>query len=508
MVLEVYASNGVKIWIHLVFTTNEVSVCQVAKVAIVKLKRENSRIDFGIVNIVFDDYPLWTQHFNSTLGMGFSVRHKRTLKHFYKTLRKKVNAIFSLTQLVHKKQTQQNMELTPDEAWDYIHKAFYRNDVTLMDYKKLAYLMDKHFDFLRQRGHIGTPLLHEAGHQSIYLGSNFILLAAWRSEKWRSLFNSPAYLSKRGEPVWKAIRPQPEHVRHNSIPDTNYVRQQIKIAFSDEVSAEETWEYLDGAFFRSDFTALDYEKITQLLDEHFVYLERRAHLGEHPLLHEAGEQYTCLNANLILMATWNSEKWRPLFDSADYLDPRGNRAWQRVKPQPPDIVHKDFPEANEIRFKIMNTFLPEDAQIKRPTPIPKGAYPYSTFTFVKSSKEAYEYLYKCTRSKEPGDYFKIAYLMDEHFEYLREQRTGGHPLLHEAAEQNRYLGANFVLLAAWKSEKWKPLFNSEDYLCKYGDRAWRRIRLQGPRDVHVSDPETNHIRQEIKDFFKPSSDEE
>jgi hypothetical protein len=197
-----------------------------------------------------------------------------------------------------------------------------------------------------------------------------------------------------------------------------------------------------------------------------------------------------------------------LFDSANYLDTREKRAWQRVKPQPPTIVHKDFPEANEIRFKIMNTFLPGDDQIKRPTPIPEGVYPYSTFTFVMSPKKAYAYLRKRTHTNDPYDYFKIAYLMDEHFEYLRDQRTNGHPLLHEAAEQNRHLGANFVLLAAWKSEKWKPLFNREDYLCKYGERAWRRIRLQGPRDVHVSDPETNHIRQEIKDFFKPSSGEE
>jgi hypothetical protein len=252
---------------------------------------------------------------------------------------------------------------------------------------------------------------------------------------------------------------------------------------------------------------LDYEKIRELMEKHFVYLERRANLG-HPLLHEAGEQYGFLGSNLVLMAAWKSEKWRLLFDNAEYLDARENRAWQRVKPQPPEIVHKDFPEANEIRFKIMNTFLPEDDRIKQPTPIPEGVYPYSTFTFVMSPKKAYDYLYKCTRNKNADDYFKIAYLMDEHFEYLREQHTGGHPLLHEAAEQSRYLGANFVLLAAWKSEKWKPLFNSEDYLCKYGDRAWRRIRLQGPRDVHVSDPETNHIRQEIKDFFKSAFDEQ
>jgi hypothetical protein len=398
------------------------------------------------------------------------------------------------------------MELTPTEAWDCIHKAFYRDDVVKSDYEKITILMDKHFVYLERRQHIDTPLLHEAGHQSAYLGSNFILLAAWNSEKWRPLFNSPQYVNKYGKPAWESIRFQPQHVRHKSSPNTNYIRQQIKFAFSDKVTPEESWEYIYWVLHRSDFTALDYETIAELMEKHFVYLERRAHL-DHPLLHEAGEQYGYLGSNLVLMAAWKSEKWRPLFDSADYLDAREKRAWQRVKPQPPDIFYKDFPEANEIRLTIRNTFLPKDDQIKRPTPIPEGIYPYDTVNFVMSPKDAYDYLYERTHRNVDCDYFQIAYLMDEHFEYLRKRHTNGHPLLHEAAEQNRFLGANFVLLAAWKSEKWNPLFNDPAYLCKYGDRAWRRIRLQGPRDVHVSDPETNHIRREIKDFFRPTFDE-
>jgi hypothetical protein len=258
------------------------------------------------------------------------------------------------------------MEFTPSQAWEYICKVFHRNDVEESDYTKIVELMDKHFDFLEQRWIIHTPLLHEAAHQDTFLGSNFILMAAWHNDKWRPLFNSTNYLNKYDEPVWYTVSPQPAHVHHHSTPDTNEIRHQIKIAFYGSLSPQELCKYIYWVLRNNNFDAVDYMEISHLMDKHFNYLEHFDYL-EHkpltgiPLLHKAGEVDYTFGSTLVLMAAWRSKKWKPLFNSPDYLDAYKRCAWTRVKPQPPTVKYR-LTEANTIRAEIIDAFKFNDSK--------------------------------------------------------------------------------------------------------------------------------------------------
>lgn len=253
------------------------------------------------------------------------------------------------------------MEFTDKQAWKYIFAAFYSNNN--VDYDTIVRLMDEHFEYLEQRGHIGIPLLHEAAHQGNYLGSNFILMAAWNSDKWRPLFNDPNYLNLHAEPVWYKIRPQPARIHHQSTPDTNEIRHQIKIAFYDKLSPEEVHKYLYWFVEHSDFDAVDYMKISELMEKHFAYLRSKMPPGPWPLLHRAAGRNDQLGADLVLMAAWKSDNWKPMFDSPDYLGGsyyHNEPVWRCVKE--PRMVY-DLLGASEIRSEIINAFEPRRKEI-------------------------------------------------------------------------------------------------------------------------------------------------
>lgn len=73
----------------------------------------------------------------------------------------------------------------------------------------------------------------------------------------------------------------------------------------------------------------------------------------------------------------------------------------------------------------------------------------------------------------------------------------GHPILHQAAGQPRYVQADNVLLVAFEEPRLKVLFEDESYLDRYGFTVTRRL-ADNMKSLSVT-------RKKITDFFKIES---
>jgi len=67
-------------------------------------------------------------------------------------------------------------------------------------------------------------------------------------------------------------------------------------------------------------------------------------------------------------------------------------------------------------------------------------------------------------------------------------RLRGHPLLHEAVSQAYYAGARCVLELAWADPRYRPLFESPDYLDHYGLTVIGRMAKRAPPEAYRASP--------------------
>jgi hypothetical protein len=79
-------------------------------------------------------------------------------------------------------------------------------------------------------------------------------------------------------------------------------------------------------------------------------------------------------------------------------------------------------------------------------------------------------------------------------EQIKEIGGGGHPLLHECAEQNGYLGADAILQVAFEDPRLIVLFNDIHYVDKYGGNVmFRMTRNRGGDPSPIQQKIMNHF---------------
>jgi hypothetical protein len=112
--------------------------------------------------------------------------------------------------------------------------------------------------------------------------------------------------------------------------------------------------------------------------------------------------------------------------------------------------------------------------------------------------DLHELIYSHTPDSE-----QIKKLLQAYYPHAEDEASRYlHPLLHEAAEQMAYLGANMILWHAWNDEKFKPLFNSPNYVDRYGKRVWQRIRLEHVYRSTRDQPDFRRMRESIIQLCK------